>query len=150
MTGFPAPLWLRPTRRAIDWTPVTVISAAAVAGVAAGVAATVLLLTYRALALDPAVESELGAALVALLATGIAVHSVLEPAAEHSADAAAAAVLMWVGAGFVPTELIPEMIGSAWLIHPWAVAALAIAVILGTKSLQYGRLSKVRVPRTHR
>lgn len=180
--------WLRPTRRAIDWTPLTLVTAAILATSvilgwrtievpalvqtlgAAGLAAAAVLglgdparpllqalptatitrLTHRAallvgattlavvtivigerlLALSPTAEPNLAAALIALAATGTAVHHTISPTIDHANEAAAGVILLWVAAAAVPVAVLPEVVRVAWLDQPWIVTAAAAVVTL--------------------
>jgi hypothetical protein len=180
------PVWLRPTRRAIDWTPLAlvttavlatsiilgwrtievpaVIQRAGVAGLAAAavlglgdparallqavptppitrltqrvtllasataVAVAAIVICERVLALSPTVEPKLAAALIALAAIGVAVHAALSRTIDHANDAAAATILLWVAAAFLPSALLPDLARMAWLHHPWIVTTAAAAV----------------------
>lgn len=181
--------WLRPTRRAIDWTPLIVIAAAQLAVgtvlgwrygevpglvqhlAAAGLAASVVLslhdparpllqalptpllvrLSHRVVLLlgataattavlvvivnlqasSPAVQPGLPAALIALIAFGIAVHAAAGPVIDHASELAASAVLLWVGTAVaIPAELVPDAVRFAWLEHPWPTTAAAMGVTL--------------------
>lgn len=190
--------WLHPTRRAIDWTSLSLVTVAlvgtqvllagrdgdvpdlihylAVGAVAAGtvlglddpaqplleaaptsfptrlvhrlivltggvtLVVAVLAGTERLLGIRPAAGPGLAATLIALVAFGVAVHAISTPVIEHASEAAAAATLFWVIAALVvPPELVPQVVGRAWLDHPWPVAALAtaatVAVTIGDKPL---------------
>lgn len=185
------PVWLRPTRRAIDWTPLTLVTAALLAtsiivgwrmiavpafiqqvGVAGLAAAAVLGLadparpllqalptrpivrltrrvtllaggTALALAalvacqrvLSLTVQPALAAAVMALGATGVAVHTALSPASDHAHETAAATILLWVAAASLPIPVLPDPVRTAWLHHPWMVTAAAAAITASHASL---------------
>jgi hypothetical protein len=91
----------------------------------------VILACERALAASATVEPELAAALVAVAAIGIAVHTGLTPSIEHAHEAAAGAILLLAVASALPVGVIADPVRMAWLHHPWVVTAAAAVVTAG-------------------
>lgn len=192
ITRLPAPAWLRPTRRAIEWAPLALVAAALLVasssmrgpaievppiirflGVASLAAAAVLGLgdtarallealptpplarlghrvallasatalvvaalgtSVRLLRLSPTAGPELAGALVALAASGIALHSTLSPRLDRAEEAAAGGILLWVAAAALPLPSFAIPVSMAWVQRPGIVTAVAVAVtLLGTR-----------------
>lgn len=187
-SGRGLPVWLRPTRRAIDWTPLALVTAAllatsiilgwrmveaplviervSVAGLASAavlgladparallqavptsprtrlarrlallaggtmLAVAAIVACERVVGLSPTAERELAAALIALVAIGIAVHAALSPTIDGASEAAAGTIVLWVAAAFLPVPLVPDAVRAAWLHYPWIVTTAAAAVAI--------------------
>jgi len=98
---------------------------------AAGLVGTLLAVASWGVELSPSATSAEAAALVALLATGLAVFAVTAPRVDRAAEVAAVSVVLWVGAGVVPRFGLPAGMVIGWLEHPWPVAACASMVAVG-------------------
>ena len=95
---------------------------------AAGLVGTLLAVASWGVELSPSATSAEAAALVALIATGLAVFAVTAPRVDRAAEVAAVSVVLWVGAGVVPRFGLPVVVVIGWLEHPWPVAACASMV----------------------
>ena len=95
---------------------------------AAGLMGTLLAVASWGVELSPRATSAEAAALVALLATGLAVFAVTAPRVDRAAEVAAVSVVLWVGAGVVPRFGLPAGLVIGWFEHPWPVAACASMV----------------------
>ncbi len=98
---------------------------------AAGLVGTLLAVASWGVELSPSATSAEVAALVALLATGLAVFAVTAPRVDRAAEVAAMFVVLWVGAAVVPRCGLPAGLVIGWLEHPWPVAACASMVAVG-------------------
>ena len=121
----------RPLLQALPTSPLTRLARRVVLLIGATTFVTaVLVVAEHLLAVTPTAEPELAAALFALATVGTAVHAVCDPISEHANEIAAGSILLWVSAMSLPVAFIPDTVHTAWLHHPWPIAATATVVIV--------------------
>ncbi len=82
-------------------------------------------------AMTPSGQHDLAAPLLALAATGIAVHAMAGPRIERRQEIAAVTILLWVAAAALPVPATLDALRLAWLEHSWWVVIVTVALTAG-------------------